>query len=342
MELANRVGVDAMRFYLLSSPIVRGEDLNFSEMEVLEQQRKNLGRLHNVLAMYEMYQDGTAARNDSSHVLDRWMIARLNETVRDITEGYEGYELDRATRPLETLIDDLSVWYLRRSRERLKGEDVEDKQATRATLRHVLKTTALLMAPVMPFYAEYLFQKVREEGDGESVHLMLWPKGGEVDDACIAYMKSTRLIVTLALEARQKSNIKVRQPVASVSGPDIPTEYQVLVLDEINAKTYTMLTTSTETGIVVRLDTIITPELKIEGEVRELMRAIQDARKEIGLMPHDRIVLALDDVTKILVDPMEAAVLRTVGASAVVTDLAKADRTLTVNESTYRFGVSKS
>ncbi len=340
MELANRVGVDAMRFYLLSSPVIRGEDLSFSEKEVLEQQRKNLGRLHNVLAMFETYRDDTKASADSTNVLDRWMISRLNETVRDITEGYEGYELDRATRPLEGLIDDVSVWYLRRSRERLKGEDEADKKATLATLRHILKTTALLMAPVMPFYAEYLFQKVRDENEAESVHLMAWPKGGAVDPVVIGEMSIVREFVTLALEARQKSNIKVRQPLPALyANIELAKEYASIVCDEVNVKAIIPDTSMAER---VRLDTNITPELKIEGEVRELMRAIQDTRKEVGLVPHDRIMLVVDDATKLLVDTMEKEVTRTVGASEVVVDGDKADRTLMVNDHTYRFGIAKS
>ena len=124
VELADRVGADALRYYLLSSPIVRGEDLRVSEKEVLELQRKNIGRLHNVLAMYEMYADGSiVAHVDSANVLDKGIIARLNQVVADVTLGYENYELDKATRPIEGLIDDISVWYLRRSRERLKGDN---------------------------------------------------------------------------------------------------------------------------------------------------------------------------------------------------------------------------
>jgi isoleucyl-tRNA synthetase len=113
IELAEKVGADAIRYYLLSSPLIKGEDLNFSEKEVLEQQRKNLGRLHNVLQMYEMFAPLQVSASDTSpHVLDRWMIARTNEMLRDMTLGYKNYELDKATRPLADCIDDLSVWYL--------------------------------------------------------------------------------------------------------------------------------------------------------------------------------------------------------------------------------------
>ena len=339
MELANRVGVDAMRFYLLSSPIIRGEDLNFSEKEVLELQRKNIGRLHNVLSMYEMYQNGTQANADSPHVLDRWMLARLNETVEAITEGYEGYELDKATRPIEGLIDDISVWYLRRSRERLKGVDEEDKNAALRTLRYTLQTLACVIAPVMPFYAEYLFQRVREEDDSESVHLMRWPKAGKVDPVVLGEMSMVREFVTLALEARQKANIKVRQPLPALHiNVEMEDAYGAIIADEVNVK---QVIADLKEDTRALLDTTITPELRIEGEVRELMRAIQDARKEIGLMPHDRITLAVDENTKLLIDTQKSEVLHTVGAVEVVVDESRAERTLSLGEVTYRFGIAK-
>jgi isoleucyl-tRNA synthetase len=338
MDLMDRIGADAMRFYLLTSPVVRGEDLRFSEKEALEQQRKNIGRLHNVLAMYETYADETYANASSQNVLDRWMIARLNETVRDITSGYEGYELDKATRPLEGLIDDLSVWYLRRSRERLKGTDEADKKACLATLRHTLKSLALLMAPVMPFYAEYLFLRVREADDAESVHLMPWPKSAEIDPVVLGEMSMVREFVTLALEARQKANIKVRQPLAALHiNVTMAPEYATIIADEVNVKQI-IPDLGEDTRAV--LDTVLTPELKIEGEVRELMRAIQDARKETGLTPQDRIILMVDERTKLLVDTMEAEVLRTVGAATLRVDTAPA-RELRVGDTTYRFDIAQ-
>ncbi len=341
MELMNRVGADAMRFYLLTSSVVRAEDLSFSEKEALEIQRKNIGRLHNVLAMYETYADATVhAHADSTHVLDRWMIARVNEVVSAITEGYKNYELDKATRPIEGLIDDLSVWYLRRSRERLKGTDHDDRIACMSTLRFTLKHLSLLMAPVMPFYAEYLFQRVREENDAISVHLMAWPKTGTSDAGVIEEMRITRDIVARALEARSKMNIKVRQPLQTlwvrheIHAAGEP--FHALVRDEINVKEIKSDMSLTEE---VKLDTVITPELKLEGEMRELLRAIQDARKELGLQPHDRIDLALDEATKFLACSFEEEVKQTVGAQDLRVDADKADRAIVVNGTTYRFGI---
>lgn len=342
MELADRVGADALRYYLLSSPVVRGEDLRVSEKEVLEQQRKNIGRLHNVLAMYLQYADGAPAHANATHVLDRWILARLNETMRDITAGYTTYELDKATRPIEGLIDDLSVWYLRRSRDRVKGDDIEDKKNTLATLRYVLQNLALLMAPVMPFYAEYLWGRVREENGAESVHLTAWPKGGEVDTRIIEGMREVRRVVTEALEARTKANIKVRQPLQKLSfGSDVPTmgsEFFFLIADEVNVKLVEKTTATEKTPVL--LDTTMTPELKREGNVRELMRAIQDARKQAGLEPSDKIVLFVNGVTKALIAPFEEEVLRTTGASEARVEEGSTTETLTIEGTEYRFGIT--
>lgn len=314
MELVDKLGADSMRLYLLTSPIVRGEDVNFSEKGVQEIQRKTIGRLHNVLQMYEMYADGTKAGATSTQVLDRWMVAVLSDAVRTSTESYKTYELDKATRPILDVIDDLSVWYLRRSRDRLKGDDLVDKQATLGTLRYTLKTVALLMAPVMPFYAEYLYQKVREDTDSESVHLAAWPHEHDVDADVLTSMKLTREWVTKALEARTKAGIKLRQPVGTITLPvELGKECLAIFADELNVKTVSVDTTLTGAWI----DEVITPELKREGDVRDLMRAVQDARKDAGLEPKDRITLVLSSTHEETVTLFKEELMKTVGADEV-------------------------
>jgi isoleucyl-tRNA synthetase len=338
MELVERVGADALRMYLLSSPIVRGEDLSVTEKDILELQRKNIGRLHNVLAMYEMYAGGEEAHANSEHVLDKWIIARLNETVRDVTTGFKAYELDKATRPLEGLIDDISVWYLRRSRDRLKSTDEADKKATLSTLRFVLKNLAQIMAPVMPFYAEHLFQRVRAENDAESVHLMPWPKGGEVDAVVLGEMSIVREFVTLALEARTKANIKVRQPLASLAvNIELEPAYAEIVCEEINVKKVIANIAQSERVV---LDTVITPELKREGDVRELMRAIQDTRKKMGLMAHDRVLLTVNSVMHDRIHGFEAEVMGVCGIDSINLGDSTTEQ-VTLGDDVCAFGVVK-
>jgi isoleucyl-tRNA synthetase len=274
-------------------------------------------------------------------VLDQWIVARAQQLVNDATAGYTSYELDKATRPIGDFIDDLSVWYLRRSRDRFKGvrkpgglsqevvsnsdarkngdnlnssckEDVVDRTLALATLRHVLRTLALTIAPAMPFYAEYLWLAVRENDEAESVHLAAWPTEGLVNEDLLEQMVVTRNIVTAALEARTKSGIKVRQPIAVVFGPAITDSLVPVVLDELNAKTY-------QVADIVAIETALTPALIAEGAVRELMRAVQGQRKQSGLEPADRINLAVATSTagQQAIAQNQALLLKTVGADAI-------------------------
>jgi len=373
MELADRVGVDAMRYYLLSAPIMRGEDLNFSEKEVLELQRKNIGRLHNVLAMYEMYADGegvrgtparlienfseqsegkspmsgqsrygTEAKGGSTNILDRWIVARLNELINESTTWYRAYELDKATRPIADFIDDVSVWYLRRSRERLKSDDTADKTLALGTLRFILRELAKVMAPAMPFYAEYLYRAVRTEQEAESVHLCAWPVGGTVDSDLLQKMAEVRMFVTQGLEARTKANIKVRQPLSELfitTNVTLDDELKALIMDELNVKGITLAHLEEGKSAYCTLATDLTPELLAEGAVREVMRAVQDMRKDAGLEPADRIILTVDtnEAGQAALTAHRDLLIKTVGATDVA--FAQAYGT-TVTSGDYTFTLS--
>ncbi len=332
-DMIDRYGADTLRFYMLQSPIIRGEDLNFTEKHVAELSRKNLGRLDNVLSFYELFKGTVAheATHSSPHVLDRWVVSRLNELTRNVTLGYEGYELDRATKPITDFIDELSTWYVRRSRDRVKGVDKEDQAFALGTLRAVLRTLALLIAPSMPFYAEHLFAQVREDVDPASVHLASWPEGGTVDESLLASMRVVRDIVTLALEERTKADVKVRQPLARLEYPigtgeaPLSSELVLLVADEVNVQDvahYTIAvppnTTALQQGSV-RLDTALTPELKREGHLRELIRKIQDMRKAAGLEPQDRIALSIatDQSGAAVIGSGKEELMRVVGATSL-------------------------
>ncbi len=296
VAMIDTYGADAMRLYMLSSPVVRAESLNFSESEVAEIARKVFGRLENVLSFYQLYADGTVRDWRSEHVLDRWIIARLDQLIRESTAGYEAYQLDKAMRPLADFVDDVSVWYLRRSRERFKGEG-EDRRAALATLRFVLHRMALVMAPAAPFFAEHLFQAIRESEDEESAHLASWPDvsrqpslwsilfGDDKDRAIISQMETVRSVVTKALEARERAGIKVRQPLSVLtipSGAAISARYFGILADEVNVK-------EVRPGIELFLDTAITPELRDEGKMRDARRVIQDFRKQQEARPHETI-----------------------------------------------------
>ncbi len=303
MEVVEKYGADALRYYLLSSPVIRGEDLRFNEKGVDEVSKKLLMRLDNVRSFYEMYaraqeklpekgeMNGTPTPFSKTfpapnHVLDNWILSRLGELVRDTTAGFEKYELDAASRPVGDFVDDLSTWYIRRSRDRFK-QDGEDKEVALGTLRYVLYTLAHVMAPVMPFFADDLFLCVRQDGDAQSVHLSVWPAAGVIDKELIEQMAQARSVASLGLQARERAGIKVRQPLGRLTAKALPTNPDLcaIIADELNVKEVVENPTQHEEVV---LDTELTPELKEEGQLREWVRAIQGWRKEQNFSVADR------------------------------------------------------
>jgi len=292
-EIMEKYGADAMRFYMLNSPVVQAENFSFSEGGVDEIVKKNIGRLYNLLEFYKLYADGTEAEDNSKNILDVWIISRLNELMKSVTDGYENYRIDLASRPLIDFIDDFSVWYLRRSRDRFKEESAEKSDALK-TLRYVLQNVSLIIAPVMPFFAEKIYQDVKIKKMPESVHLCDWPKTSKnkINKDLEEKMNEVRIIVNLALAERIEKKIKVKQPLVSLKIKNqksiIKSEEELLNLikDEVNIKEI-IFNSSIEKE--VELDTNITEELKEEGMVREIIRFVQEARKEAGLKPFDEI-----------------------------------------------------
>ena len=301
--IIDRYGADSLRYYLLSSPVVRAEDIRFCERDVAEVMSKVINRLDNVLSFYLLHaKSENKSLSDESrpkHVLDRWIVARLNELVRDVTDGLEDYQLDRASRPLGKFIEDLSIWYLRRSRERIKIDNDGGRMAV-ITMRKTLQTLARLMAPFMPFAAEHIYKGVG--GEKESVHLDDWPETGEIDTDLLAGMSLIRSYASMALMRRAEQKIKVRQPLLKLSvkhkGKEIKhwDELKEILKDEINVKDIILDSTMGQNEPPFKLDTNITPELKREGDLRELVRAIQDLRKKKKLQPGMMATLKIEAV----------------------------------------------
>jgi len=305
-QLMEKYGADAMRFYMLSSPVVQAENLSFSEKGVSEIANKNISRLYNVLSFYQLYRDGTLANDTSKNSLDVWIVSRLNGLIKDITEGYENYRVDLATRPLTDFIDEFSVWYLRRSRERFK-EDGEDKKDAIATLRYVLYSLSLLVAPAMPFFAEKIYQQIKaSEGDiPESVHLCNWPtiNKKKINTELEEKMNEVRDIVNSALAERIEKGIKVKQPLASLKIKNEKSKIKNndgllnLIKDEVNVKEIIF---DESISNAVEIDTNISKELKEEGIVREIIRAVQDVRKKSELKPSDEILADFSGEEKLI------------------------------------------
>ncbi len=300
VPIIEKYGADALRYFLASSPAVRAEDVCFSEKGIDEVSKKLLQRLDNVLAFYELYATDISSRDEkqvSENILDRWIIARLSETAALSTEGLEKYEIDKASRPILDFVDDMSNWYIRRSRDRFKSDDEADKKSALMTTRYVLCELSKIMAPFTPFYAEYLFGKVKDDDAKESVHLENWPafaKPTAADAQLIEGMKETRRLITLGLEARAKAGIKVRQPLSRFE-TKVAVTASDLMKDELNVKSV-KVNPSLPTEIF--LDTTITPELREEGSVREFVRAVQELRKSAGLSVVDEVILFVDSDEK--------------------------------------------
>lgn len=276
-EAMDEYGVDALRFWMFSvnQP---GDSKSFDPKTVKESVR-TLSWLENSAKFYELFKTETVEKGEAQ-VIDRWMRARVAETVAAVTASMNAYTPYDATRSLASLFEDLSQWYVRRVRDRVREGDA----AALATLRDTLRASALMLAPFAPMLAEDIYQGVKETGDPESVHLAAWPEEGEIDSALVADMRKVRDAASQLLKLRQQANIVLRQPLASLSTPTIfSPELAALLAEELNVKEVKV----GEQG----LDTNLTPELIAEGDERAVARAVAEARKEMNLSPKDEVTV---------------------------------------------------
>ena len=340
--LMDQYSADALRFLLLSSPVLSGEDFALLDKDVSDVNRK-LAMIWNVYDFFTTYAEvedidsedlknevlqhfagadshfdngrgresdteisgrvrPTRCKNDDraprtlqnsfSNPLDTWIISRLYQLRDEITEGMNEYNIPKALEGVLPFVDDMSNWFVRRSRRRFsKNDDEDDKKQAFATLYYVLVYLSKILAPFTPFLAEELYQKVT--GSASSVHLEKWPQSGAVDNVILEQMSRTRQIITDALALRmQKSDtedqIKIRQPLSKLTydGDKLDTFYEQIIADEVNVKSVT-------NGKALALDKTLTDELKEEGRAREIIRAVQAARKHAGLRQDDQIKLSI-------------------------------------------------
>ena len=300
-------GADALRFYLMSSVVMQAENLFFNKVDLKDIYSKVINTGYNVKQFFHIY-SSNYKKNQTARfetVLDKWILCRLNQTISEMTKHLENYDTVRSSRNLKAFIDDLSLWWVRRSRDRFKDGGDEGQEAF-SVLEVILKKLSLILSPFTPYMAEEIYQNVRSEKDPESVHLDFWPKAEDKIEAdLIDQMEKVRKVVELGHSLRSKMGIKVRQPLSAIEfNLDLNQKYEKelegLILDELNIEQRSEklskknVETNESDQIKIKIDFEITEELQAKGDLREIIRAIQSMRKKAGLKPEDKIGITIE------------------------------------------------
>ncbi len=329
VELMDKYSADSFRFLMMSSPLTNGENFALADKDVADAARK-LSMIWNMYDFFTLYaevdkwdsglSEGQLPKDPSEGLenpLDQWIVSRVHQLNTEVDKFVQAYDLPNAMKPILPFIDDASNWYVRRSRKRFwKSEDDGDKQHAYQTLHYVLVQLSLILAPFTPFLSEELYRKLT---GGESVHLCDWPEVGQVNNPVVNTMAEIRLGIEQGLAQRAEHKLKVRQPLASAKVfltimPVSEVDYfNQIVLEELNVKQVDFEQTESlgqgSNGPKTEMNFELTDELRDEGTMREIVRNVQQARKEADLQVDDRISLWLET--------FEASLSKVLGTSSL-------------------------
>jgi len=296
-DMIEKYGVDAVRwyFYTINSP---GESKLFNEKDVDQVMKRFVMIFWNCYVFFATYgvKVGKLSKPKAKNVLDKWILSRLNSVIQSVTGNLDKLEITEAARTIESfLVNDLSLWYVRRSRKKFQQPNNKKELLESSKMMvYVFDCLAKLCAPFVPFFAEEIYLNLLQFQGGkktESIHLTAWPKVDKkaIDKKLEKQMQETRQTLAAALAIRAKEGLKVRQPLAElfITAKDLlkQKELMALIKEEINVK-------KISSGKELKFDLNITPELKKEGILREIIRNIQEARKEKDLKPQDKILVS--------------------------------------------------
>jgi isoleucyl-tRNA synthetase len=252
-EMINQYGADAIRLYMLNSGAIKADELRFAEKGLQETMRNNILPLWNALSFFTTYANvdgwGIEELTDPSQLenqIDRWILSQLNDLIRDVRAGMDNYDLNKSVQPFVGFIDNLTNWYIRRSRRRFwKSEQANDKHQAYMTLYKVLKELSKVIAPFIPYLAENIYSVLRTEGEPESVHLCNFPEVDPkwIDEKLDHEMELVMSAVSMGRALRSHTQIKTRQPVQSITlvskdatVQDVMNDMGDLIKEELNVK----------------------------------------------------------------------------------------------------------
>lgn len=297
MNIVNKYGVDTLRIYLVGSNVMNADNFNFSEKGVDEIYKKVLMIIHNVLNFYSTYPNiKENEKLELSSIIDKWIISRTNNLIKSVSISLDNYDTINASLKIKSFIDELSTWYVRRSRERFNDNDKNAK----TVLKYVLENLSKVIAPIMPFSSEIIYKAL---GYNTSVHLEDWPNHDDalIDNDLESRMDLVRNIVSSGLRERDIIKIALKQPLLSMSFSyeekmfgENEDELLEIIKEEMNVKNINKISENFDkNNLKIELDTTITSDLEAEGIAREIIRAVQSKRKDASLVKENFVELEL-------------------------------------------------